>query len=207
MERSTNQDWETPLSAWREICKHIGTHEVLWDPFVCEGRSRIYLQDLGYEVAPADKCTDKTSNGTCDCMNADVPPQVTCMITNPPFKEIESTVEWFIKEEDRKWVLLVPEVIVSRQWFKEAMRTLNYKIVRPRNKIHYISKGKIMEGCPFESVWIMCGEFNGMKRKRSNELDDEMIMRNFEGLTDRWKRFQDRELEEEEVSKWRDRQR
>lgn len=177
----TSQDWETPAQAWREIAKHIPQSEILFDPFVCSGRSRIYLQDLGYSVIEAKPCLDKTSNGTCECMNVELDPTVTCLITNPPFDEIESTIEWF-QASGQKWVLLVPEVILKRHWFKKKVD--EYKIIRPRNRIHFIQNGRVRSYCPFESVWIMVGDFD--KTKRDLSQPEDLEFKRFKSMISRW---------------------
>lgn len=160
----TSDDWETPLWAWRAITRGIPKYCTLWDPFYCEGRSRIYLQDLGFTVAKTLQTCDMTTNGTCDCMNQ-ADPQFDVLVTNPPFSQLESVVPWVIAKE-KPSIVLMPEAATKKQWFLDLMQCCTWRIVYPGNRIHFIQNGKYKEYASFDSVWVVLNMGADKKRKR-----------------------------------------
>lgn len=160
-------DWETPIEAWKVALKKVPRSATLWDPFVCEGRSQIYLQDLGFRVTPAAKCVDKTSNGTCECMNLQTENlSFDILVTNPPFSQLESVVPWLL-QFSKPLIFLVPVKVTTRTWFKTELENVPHWISEP-TRIAFIHDGRQMPFVNFDSCWVYanCQQLeNKLKRK------------------------------------------
>lgn len=176
--KMTCNDWETPRQAFQLLAKHLPEDAVIYDHFRGEfNRSQIYLQDLGYSVVTSPECEDRTENGTCSCMNVQIPKEVTCLVTNPPYTEIESTVEMF-QESGLMWAMLIPLAVLRKTWFNVAVPS--YKVLKPRGRYHYIQGGKVHPRCPFESVWVLKGidnieQYKYEREKREREEEEEQL--------------------------------
>lgn len=165
-----SDDWETPIAAWKEICHRLPKTAVLWDPFYCYGRSESYLQDLGFRVKRSVRCVDKTSNGTCECMNTVQanPSDWDILLTNPPFSQLESVVPW-CRSLKKPCIILVPNKVIDRAWFLEALDGIEYELIYPRRRIQFISNGVQQPFATFDTVWLSIGfprKVKQSKRKR-----------------------------------------
>lgn len=163
-------DWETPIEAWRELCHYLPKHAVLYDPFWCNGRSRIYLEDLGYKVAMHRDIVncDRTTHGTCDCMNIEVEPFYDVLVTNPPFSQLEHIIPWLANKRCPV-VVLLPEAVVQKEWFLDAVKDCEMHTYAPKKRINFINEGRQMFACKFDCVWVFLnttlGPSTSKKRK------------------------------------------
>ena len=108
-------DWETPKDEWEFITKSIPTTTVLYDPFVCNGRSKIYLEDLGYKVEVGPTCPKETRTETsCDCIDKFYKDISTfdMILTNPPFSMLEKVIPKLLSY-NKPMCLLMPEAILG----------------------------------------------------------------------------------------------
>lgn len=163
-----SDDWETPREAFKDALGGLPKRLVLYDPFYCAGRSQIYMEDMGFRVVkPITNC-DRTSNGTCDCQNREDLPPFDLIVTNAPYSELEYAVTNLLTHK-KPVFLLVPHKVTTREWFKDALRGHEYKLLPNEKRYQYISNGMQLNACPFDSTWVFIdAEHLPAKLKRTN---------------------------------------
>lgn len=144
-----SDNWETPMSAWRSVLRGVPRSLKLWDPFYCQGRSKIYLEDLGFKVCEQVRCCDETTAGTCDCMNR-YPCDYDMMVTNPPFSILKSVFSW-AAELNKPCLILVPVNFLVSEDFDPYAHKCIYK---SPERINFISNGVQVPFCPFDCTWV-----------------------------------------------------
>lgn len=160
-----NDHFETPVIAYRDILPLLDCLQekrddhVLYDPFYCNGRTKLLLNDLGFprvQHEPRDFWKD-VDNGT-------VPPHDT-LITNPPYSEdhkercLSFALEQ-LKSEGRPFFILMPNYVAARDYFRRLLLAnpeAGLVYVIPSTPYEYDHPEGTGHGTsPFDSIWF-CG--------------------------------------------------
>jgi len=77
----SNDNYTTSKKSWEVIKQFIPQDKIIWCPFYCDGKQKIYLNELGFEkVIHEDKDFFK-SNPECDLI-----------VDNPPFSKMKNVI-------------------------------------------------------------------------------------------------------------------
>ena len=146
----SSENWETPHHALEEALCGLSRQYTVWDPFFCHGRSQIYIEDLGFKVAPTIKHCGK-GQIPCECLMR--PPQYDVMVTNPPFTRLEAFTKWTLQQH-KPAIVLYPTTVVSKDWFQEAVSGVNALYHVPEEEICFIRDGIEEPNVNFTSCWV-----------------------------------------------------
>lgn len=157
--QTTSDDWETPASVWKDGCGFLPDVKKVWDPFYCNGRAKVYLEDLGYDVHH-----EKDE----DFFIVDVPEGIEAIVTNPPFTKLETAIPRLVSF-NLPLVCLVPKALLTKVWFINEITKEDEWGVRPTTYkfIHFIGPKGQQGPASFECVWLLVHfKPNETKRKR-----------------------------------------
>lgn len=131
-----SDDWSTPPLVTRGMLKKVprtrddGQTTVVYDPFYFDGSAQETIRKLGFISLIGLKDCDRTTNGTCDCMNF-WPGACDVICTNGPFSQAESWIPWLL-EKNLPLILLLPHTLTQKPWFQILLVGRDYHISRPR---------------------------------------------------------------------------
>jgi hypothetical protein len=181
-----NDHFETPLVAYQDLLplleavqkgKKERKDQVLYDPYYCNGRTAVYLRQLGFEHvvhAKRDFYQDIADQSV---------PQHDALITNPPYSDThkERCLE-FCAQQFRAhripFLLLMPNYVAARSYYRrilgDAVKDVAYLI--PSHPYEYDHpEGTGHEISPFASLWF-CGigretivQFQETRRKHAGD--------------------------------------
>lgn len=134
--------WSTPAVVWRDLVNIIPGDQVLWDPCYNEGRSKIYLEDLGFKVhsKPVDLFKEK-------------PAEWDVIVTNPPFSNMEAILEELFNL-NKPMVLLLPSKIWEATWFRKLVEHREVEVKEINLPIRFIRAGKQARRAIMSSIWV-----------------------------------------------------
>lgn len=135
--------WSTPASVWRDILNWVPFGTIIWDPCWNEGRSKIYLEDLGYTHVVAERRNLFRWSPPCDVI-----------VTNPPFSTMELVLAYLFAM-NKPMVLLLPSKIWSRPWFRDLVAAREVKIANIGVPIKFIKNGTQAKAAIMESIWVL----------------------------------------------------
>lgn len=162
-----SDDWETPLAVWKDLKNVLPgtamTNGKIWDPFYSNGRSKIYMEDLGYDVHSEPNQDFETLH--------EKPAGVHWLITNPPFSKLEIHLPRILKF-DMHICLLLPKKVLERDWFATLLQNEQVTIVNTSVKrIWFIKDGKRFGPARFECVWVV---INSELNELMSESDEDV---------------------------------
>lgn len=161
-----NDHFETPLVAYQDILPLLdAVHDqidrkehILYDPYYCDGRTSLYLHQIGFE-----KVQHAKRDFYVDIATQQVPPHHT-FITNPPYSDThkEKCLQFCIdqfRSKKRPFFLLMPNYVAARSYYrqilgKEVEDVAYFLPSRPYEYDHPEGTGR--EVSPFASLWF-CG--------------------------------------------------
>ncbi len=141
-ETQPNDDYETPYDEWKALLSNVSRETVLCDPFIANGRSEIYMEDLGFDVMTVDD--------TADILETDFPKDVV-IVTNPPFSNFENCMELLVAA-NRPMAILAPTTIAAKYHIPgmtmQGTKATNIKFISAENK---------RNPSKFTCVWLLFG--------------------------------------------------
>jgi hypothetical protein len=160
-----NDHFETPTQAYRDIQPLIlwmlKDQPVLYDPYFCNGATKVHLQELGFKNIIHEK-----RDFYRDIKN-DTVPRHDMLITNPPYSEIHK-VQCLnfsferLQRDNTPFALLLPTYVATKAYFRECMdrhgltnNSLLY-IVPSVDYTYDHPEGTGKDVSPFRSMWF-CG--------------------------------------------------
>lgn len=186
-----NDHFETPFNAYQDILPLIdglspsmpkskprenGITErtcrkdhILYDPYYCDGRTKVYLERLGFNCVVHEK-RDFYKDIEESCV-----PHHDTLITNPPYSDnhkekcLEFCVQQF-RERGRCFFLLMPNYVAARNYYRTTLGDSLHDVayVVPATPYEYDHpEGTGHEAPPFASLW-----FCGVGRDRIRELQE-----------------------------------
>lgn len=121
-------DYMTPKYAWENIKEYIPKNKIIWEPFYGDGKSGIYLSELGFNVIHDKEDFFKSNKG-------DV------IVSNPPFSNIKEIMDRLLII-DKPFILILPSSKINTSYFRK-WKDKNIQIIIPRKRIHFL---KIKDG-------------------------------------------------------------
>lgn len=132
----------------------------VYDPFYCDGSVKVRLKELGFpNVIHENRDFYKD-------MKKSLIPDHDVLVTNPPYSGTHKIriLDYVLKRNSKRpFALLLPNYVVSKQWYKDAIQEHIPQIsnrpffVVPKMKYEYEHPtGKGHESSPFDSLWIVC---------------------------------------------------
>ena len=125
-----NDEYYTPLEAWRNILDYLLTDKVYLEPFYGDGSGVDNLRTLGLEVVSEDV----DFNEAIDNFNYDL------IITNPPFST--NIFKSFLKklyEIDKPFIIIIPISKITTKYFQNYFKN-KIQIIIPSSRINFNSK-------------------------------------------------------------------
>lgn len=135
-------NWETPLTVWRQLLRIVPEFQKIWDPFYCHGRSKIYIEDCGKEALHQDQ----------DCFKEQFPEGNVALVTNPPFSQLEKVIPWIISFK-KKAVILLPLEVLYRDWWIQAVTGIPLR-VHTIGRVPFLKRGQKKGLSPFIAVAV-----------------------------------------------------
>ena len=134
----TQDNYSTPMYAWRNIAHLLPKDKVIWEPFYLDGKSGRHLTDLGFQVIHEN--VDFFENDFGDII-----------VSNPPFSEIPRVLKR-LKELKKPFVLLMPVQKLGTNYMKEYKDKM--QLVIPWERINFRSEDETKTGaCPFDCFY------------------------------------------------------
>lgn len=147
--RVNNDNYDTCPNDLRFMLSLCSKSDVVWDPFVGDGFSQRYMNHLGYATFETD----------VDFFSLDSAPEVTKIVTNPPFSEKQRVVKHLITL-GVDFIMLLPSSMITRRYFIDAIEstieTHEWNIYQPTRVVEYHNGGVLKRGCPFNSMFVSC---------------------------------------------------
>lgn len=136
----TNDDiFYTPRHAWEAIKQFIPNDKVIWEPFVGESNSGVYLSELGFNVIHDNE----------DFFNSEIKGDI--VVSNPPYS-IKQEILQKLYEHKTPFILLMPAAVIHTKYMRKFKDDL--QIIIPSKRIHYIKGGIQTKTCSFDSVYF-----------------------------------------------------
>jgi len=139
-------DYETPKTLWKDLTPSLHRSLTLYDPFYCNGRSKVYLEDLGYKVL-----SEKTD--FLDLCESGTLPDFDVLVTNPPFSKLEIVLPKIVALK-KKAIILLPSAVLTRPWTLELLNTATCYAVEQARSVGFIRDGKQMKRPDFPCSWL-----------------------------------------------------
>ena len=139
-----HDDYMTPKYAWENIKEFIPRNKLIWEAFYGDGKSRNYLQELGFDVIhePVDFFENNLGE---------------IIVSNPPFSKAKQIMKR-LKELDKPFILILPSSKINTSYFRD-WKDKGLQIIIPRKRIHFkkLIDGKIPDGwknsCNFDCFY------------------------------------------------------
>ncbi|UOF82962.1 DNA N-6-adenine-methyltransferase [Circoviridae sp.] len=156
----STDNYETPIAVWRQLLPYVKQYKTIVDPFYCDGRARIYWEDLGKKCKHSDIDAYSITN--------DFPPDH-CIVTNPPFSQLEKAIT-FLFSFDNAIFCLVPISILNSDWFVELLHKAEeyreFSILPAVVRTGFIKDGALLRESPTALCIISLGVANGKRKRR-----------------------------------------
>lgn len=138
-----DDDYETPLSAWKSIVPYLPKGKVIWEPFYCRGASGDHLRSLGFEVIHEPEDFFEHNKGDI-------------VVSNPPFSQKKAILQR-LKSLGKPFVLILPASVLGTQILSELFPDI--QVIIPKSRIQFIKEGKATKGVWFASFFY-CWKMN-----------------------------------------------
>lgn len=116
-----HDDYMTPKYAWDNIKQFIPKDKVIWEAFYGDGKSGLYLSEMGFDVIHEN--IDFYNNDKGDII-----------VTNPPFSDIKNILKR-LKILDKPFILILPVSKLTTSYMREWKNKL--QIIIPKKRIHF----------------------------------------------------------------------
>lgn len=142
--KTTNDNYETPLSAWCEIAKYIPNNKIIYDPFYCNGLSGIYMREL----FKSNKIIHTNTDFFEEHKNIDYD----VIISNPPFSSKIKILNQ-LKLINKPFMILIPVTSLASQYIYKIFNN-ELQILIPSKRIQFILDGNQSSRNCFSCIWI-----------------------------------------------------
>ena len=157
-----NDHFETPLVAYEDLQPALSSmvsgeaNPVIFDPYFCQGRTRTYLQQLGYS---------RVINRNVDFYTTESPPY-DILVTNPPYSgDHKQRLLTYLLGVQSPFCLLLPAYTATKSYWREfvaAKKPAGYSflyLMPPQSYEYDHPEGTGKEAAPFYSCWFLGGAF------------------------------------------------
>jgi hypothetical protein len=135
-----NDDWETPLYAWKQIEEYIPKDKEIWCPFFYNGNHK--LKEL-FDIIHIDEDFFENDRGDI-------------VVDNPPFSIKKSVIQRLL-HLDKPFILLLPVSTICYQYFPKSE---HIQLIIPPKRINFRTDGK--SSATFDTIYI-CYKINLIK--------------------------------------------
>jgi len=162
-----SDNYETPISVWRQLLPHLKEYKTILDPFYCNGRAKIYWEDLGKKCLHYD----------CDAYQIIKPPaRDFAIVTNPPFSELERAVTFLLSFGNDTFIL-IPISILQAGWFQALIASCletggNFEILPITLRSGFIKDGIQLKASPVACCFVA---FTGREPRKRVRLGDDIL--------------------------------
>lgn len=144
-----NDEYFTPKEVWSAIEKYIPKDKIIWEPFYGDGKSGIYLRELGFNVIHEPIDFFENNKGEI-------------LVSNPPFS-IRKEILTRLVILNKPFIMIMPVSTLTTQYFANAIKEERLQIIIPIKRIQFykIEKEKIVNTnhCSFDCVYF-CYKMN-----------------------------------------------
>ena len=145
---SKYDDYMTPKTAWEVIQEFIPKEKVVWEPFYGDGKSGVYLQELGFQVIHDEDNFFETNKGDI-------------VVSNPPFTKKKEIVQRLV-EYQKPFILIMPSATLFCSYIRELLGN-ELQILIPRKRIQFnkLENGELKTNgkCNFDCFYF-CYKMN-----------------------------------------------
>lgn len=164
-----NDHFETPLQAYRDVQPlmdiALTPHEdpILYDPYYCDGQTKVLLHSLGYRNVIHEK-----RDFYHDVENDTVPAHH-LLVTNPPYSEAhkQKCFEYVLQHlhhDGIPFCLLLPTYVATKSYFQQLLQQhdgdgdlrMAYLVPAVQDYAYHHPEGTGKDASPFASMWF-CG--------------------------------------------------
>jgi hypothetical protein len=147
--KSGNDNYETPFENIESITKYIPSGARIWDPFYCNGLVGEHWKKLGFDI--------KHEPGVDFFSITEYPDNVDMIVTNPPFSKFSKILKQLIVW-DKPFMILCPLVNLGCKYMHE-FNNIDFQII-PLFYIKFIKEGiKLRDKSPVKVCWL-CYKMN-----------------------------------------------
>lgn len=144
--REVQDDYETPIEAWKMLEPIVPKDKVIWDPFYCQGLSLKNFKELGYNIIHTNEDFFKREVPDCDII-----------ISNPPFSNKKVVLEKLI-EIDKPFILIYPTLTLNSRYFINLFKNRHIQFLVPNKRIKFLNRAA-GKNCAFETLFF-CYKMN-----------------------------------------------
>lgn len=134
-------NYATNKEGWESIKKFIPSDKVVWAPFYCDGKQKLYFQEMGLDIIHEDK----------DFFS--YVPEYDLIVDNPPFSKIKEICQR-LKILDRPFILVCLSSLFLAKWFQDLFKGhLQLIIPNKRPTFTHLTNGKTKYTPPFGTIF------------------------------------------------------
>jgi hypothetical protein len=143
-----HDSYMTPKYAWSNIKHLIPSDKIIWEAFWGDGKSGLYLEELGFNVIHDEDDFFESNKGDI-------------VVSNPPFTKVKEILQRLV-EMDKPFILILPSSKINTQYVRNIFKDQGDKlqIVIPRKRIQFIKNGdELQNKCNFDCFYY-CWKMN-----------------------------------------------
>ncbi len=101
----------TSKKSWEVIQQYIPRDKIIYCPFYCDGKQKVYLNELGFNnVIHEDKDFFKCDN------------DFDLIVDNPPFSKMKSICE-YLHKLDNPFIIIAPPRTLNSKYFQQLFKS------------------------------------------------------------------------------------
>ena len=142
-----HDDYMTPKNVWIDIQHLIPSDKIIWEAFWGDGKSGLYLEELGFNVIHDQDDFFKNDKGDI-------------VVSNPPFSQSKEVLTRLV-QLNKPFILILPSSKINTQYTRQLFKNQEDKlqIIIPKKRINFEKQidGKVPEGwgdrCNFDCFY------------------------------------------------------
>ncbi len=111
-----SDNYSTDKIGWEIIKEYIPNDKIIWSPFYCDGKQKIYFKEMGYDIIHEDENFFKNNKGDI-------------IIDNPPFSKMKE-ICLRLKDLDKPFILVAFSKVILMKWFQKLFKD-NLQLIIP----------------------------------------------------------------------------
>jgi len=104
----------TPKNAWVDIQHLIPSDKIIWEAFWGDGKSGLYLEELGFNVIHDEDDFFTNNKGNL-------------VVSNPPFTKVKEILTRLV-ELDKPFILILPSSKINTQYVRNIFKVQEDKL-------------------------------------------------------------------------------
>jgi len=111
-----SDNYSTDKIGWEIIKEYIPNDKIIWSPFYCDGKQKIYFKEMGYDIIHEDENFFQNNKGDI-------------IIDNPPFSKMKE-ICLRLKDLDKPFILVAFSKVILMKWFQKLFKD-NLQLIIP----------------------------------------------------------------------------